>query len=257
MKKNLFLKIICVCILFSKIYGSEYLSETSMYCLSKNHPHHVYLGPEGFLFDLNTHIQSVKVSGTKGFLGIRAGYEYLKPKAFYAGIDLLSAISNKSFHATSQGNHFQHSGNTGFGNVEIRLGYTFANQDVMLTPFLGIGAYAFGNNSHYFHFNESMVYYTAGMRSLLELSHSFNLGLNWKIFRTTDTEQKFKYLFAGQTIKPTDHNNMWGGEIGVPLIWHLGCAKRWDIQLEPYFLKLTFSEPQNIYGTRLLFGYRI
>jgi hypothetical protein len=57
-------------------------------------------------------------------------------------------------------------------------------------------------------------------------------------------------------IRHKDHSNMWGGEIGLPLVWHVSSRQRWDIQLEPYFLKLNFSEIQNIYGTRLLFGYR-
>jgi hypothetical protein len=47
-----------------------------------------------------------------------------------------------------------------------------------------------------------------------------------------------------------------GGEIGVPLTWCPGLGKRWNIQLEPYFRSLDFSEVQNIYGTRLLFDYR-
>lgn len=48
---------------------------------------------------------------------------------------------------------------------------------------------------------------------------------------------------------------MWGGEVGVPFIWWMGAAKRWDAQLEPYFLTFQFSERQNLYGLRLLFGY--
>ena len=126
----------------------------------------------------------------------------------------------------------------------------------LLTPFLGIGGYAFGNNGHYFHFHESMVYYTGGIRSLFELSRLFSLGLNLKIFRTDDTEQKFKFLFMDHRTKRTEYDNMWGGEIGIPLVWHVGSTRRWDVQLEPYFLKIGFSEVQNIYGTRLLFGYR-
>lgn len=48
---------------------------------------------------------------------------------------------------------------------------------------------------------------------------------------------------------------MWGGEIGVPLVWYFSKSKRWQAQLEPYFLSLNFTEVQNIYGARLLFGY--
>jgi len=251
--KNLFYKTICICISFSFVYADDCLSEKSTYCLLKNHPHHIYLGPEAFWCDLSIHIKNCKINGKKGFLGIRAGYEYLKPKAFYVGVDLLSAGSNKGFDGESAEYYCQNSSNAGFGNFEIRLGYAFARENLILTPFLGVGGYALGNNGPCFHFHESMVYYAAGMRSVVELNHFFNLGLNWKIFRIDDAERKIEYLLR----EYAEFDNTWGCEIGVPFIWRLGSSKRWDIQLEPYFLKLAFSELQNIYGTRLLFGYRI
>jgi hypothetical protein len=221
------------------------------------HSNYIYLGPEVFVFDLNTHVKNIKVDGVKVFGGLRLRYEYLKPKNFYAGLDLFSAVSNKSFNAKYHNIHFHQNNNiTGFSNFEFRLGYTFDPKHGMITPFLGAGGYYFANYGHHFHFREVMLYYAVGMRSLFELSHLFSLGVNWKVFHTTDTEQKFKYLFMGHIIKSKDHDNMWGGEIGIPLIWHVGSTKRWEIQLEPYFLKLNFSEVQNIYGTRLLFGYR-
>jgi len=67
-----------------------------------------------------------------------------------------------------------------------------------------------------------------------------------------NTTDKFRF----QHTKRYNSHGRWGGEIGVPLTWYPGSAKRWNIQLEPYFLSLDFSEVQNIYGTRLLFDYR-
>jgi len=254
MKKLIAFLILSIFLTSRNSYGDEgHLS-----CLSSEEtscPHHIYFGPELFLFDLNTHVKHIKVDGLKCFGGLRLRYEYLKPEAFYAGIDLFSAVSPKSFHAKSQRYHFhQNNGITGFGNFEFRLGYTFTCKNGIVSPFLGMGAYTFGNSGHHFHFRESMVYYTGGMRSLFELNCLFSLGMNWKVFRTDDTEQKFKYLFMGNKIKRTDHDNMWGGELGIPLVWHIGCTNRWEVQLEPYFLKFDFSEVQNIYGARLLFG---
>lgn len=245
--------------LFSLVYANAYGSEIPQQPKAVNEkcPHHIYLGPEFFLFDLNTHVDRMKVYGLNFFAGLRLRYEYLKPKAFYAGIDLFSAWSPNGSHAKFKKFHFhRNNNNIGFGNLELRLGYTFASGRKMFTPFLGIGAYSFGNYGSYFHFSESMFYYNFGMRSLFEVSRPFSVGINWKIFRTSDTEQKFKFLVEGHKIKLTDHDNMWGGEIGVPLVWYVGSKRRWEIQLEPYFLKLDFSEVQNIYGTRLLFGYR-
>ena len=258
------MKKLIVCLLFSAFfssvnsgYGNENPS-SQLKLENEKWPHRLYLGPEIFLFDLNTHVKNIKIDGLKCFEGLRFRYEYLKPKRVYAGVDFLSAVSYKSFNASSQGYHFhQNNGVTGFGNFELRLGYTFAYKNGMLTPFLGMGAYAFKTNGHYFHFRESMVYYAAGMRCLFELSRIFSIGLNWKAFRTDATEQRFKYVLMGQTITDKDYNDMWGGEIGVPLIWNIGATKRWNIQVEPYFLKLDFSEVQNIYGSRFLFGCRL
>jgi len=233
-------------------YGNE--NSLQLKTTTERCPHHIYIGPEIFLFDLNTHVKNIKIDGLKFFAGIRFRYEYLKPKALYAGVDLFSAVSNKGFHVTSHRYRFYKNNHViGFGNFEFRLGYTAAYKNNMITPFLGIGAYSFGGGAY---FSECMFYYAAGMRSVFELSQFFTMGLNWKVFHTDDTEQKIKFLLDGRKIKYTDRDNMWGGEIGVPFVWHIGSTKRWDVQLEPYFLKLDFSELQNIYGTRLLFGYR-
>jgi hypothetical protein len=254
MKKPVFFLISFLSFIRFDAYGNEPSSQLKS--INEKRPHHVYLGPEVFLFDLNMHVKSIKVSDLKVFEGLRLRYEYLKPKAFYAGVDLCSVVSIKGFNAKYHNFHFPKNNNiTGFSNLEFRLGYTFAPKNQMLTPFLGLGSYYFANYGHHFHFRESMVYYAAGIRSLFDLNQSFSLGLNLKVFRTDDTEQKFKYLFMGHKIKHVEHDNMWGGEIGVPCMWHIGSAKKWKIQLEPYFLKLDFSEVQNIYGTRLLFGY--
>lgn len=220
------------------------------------HPNHIYLGPDVFVFDLDTHVKTIKVHGLKLFEGLRLRYEYLKPHSLYGGLDLFSAVSNHSFQAKKHDIHFHKNNNiTGFSNFELRLGYAVSiEKKKLLTPFLGFGGYYFANYGHHFHFHEMMLYYAAGMRCAFEINPGFALGLNWKIFHTFDSDQKFKYKLR-RNITKKDHDNVWGGEIGIPIDWHVGSAKKWDIQLEPYFLKLAFSEVQNIYGIRLLFGY--
>lgn len=220
----------------------------------KPHPHHFYFGPEFQCYQLNTHIKDVKVHGTRFFWGFRLGYEYLKPKAFYFGIDLATTSTETDFKASKDREHISwHKADRGFGNLELRLGYTFAPEKWMVTPFLGFGLYDVFAIDHHDHqgFSEDFLYGTGGARAKYAFSSLFDLGLNLKVFRTFHAEQRFKY--EGGKVK--EHHNMWGGEIGTPLIWHIGSSNRWDVQLEPYFLKLDFSEVQNIYGTRLLFGY--
>lgn len=193
----------------------------------------------------------MRVHGAKFFLGLRLGYEYLKPEAFYFGIDILAAGANHGFHESFKGHRIpQSDGLAGFGFFELRFGYTLSSNKWLLTPFLCLGGYSFGSGSHH-HFDDGFSYFGGGIRSRYEISQIFNLGLNLKIFGSFDTDEHFRFL----GIKKSDHNGLWGGEVGLPLIWYVGSHKRWDIQLEPYFLKLDFAEVQNIYGLRLLFGY--
>lgn len=228
-------------------------SKAGMISTFRKNPNFIYFGPEIFCLDLNSHFNGVKVHGTKCFLGLKIGYEYLKPDAFYFGVDFLAAGANKGFHESFKGSHFpQSDGLTGFGNFEFRFGYTISTSRWLTTPFLCLGGYGFGSGTHHHHFSAGTSYFGLGAHSRYEVSEVFNLGVNFKIFSAFDRDEKWRFL----GLKRVTHDGLWGGEIGIPLIWRVGPQKRWDIQLEPYFLKLDFAEVQNIYGTRLLFGYR-
>jgi hypothetical protein len=236
----------------SNAHGNETAHKSINSIYSKN-AHHIYFGPVTFWFDINTHVKDVKIDDNKFFLGLNLGYEYLKPKAFYASIDLVSAGSNQGFRAIYKGYklHRDH-GLSGFGNIDVSFGYTFAPKIGLITPFVGLGGYTFGNGNHHFGFKESMGYASLGMRSQYEITKTLNTGLNVKIFPTFSTTKHYKH----RGLNRSEHDNIWGGEISIPFAWHIGTTRRWDIQLEPYFLKIGFSEIQNIYGLQLLFGYR-
>ena len=239
-------------IAISRVYANESALQ-NINTLSKKYPNNIYFGIDAFVFDLNTHFKGVKAEGCKFFIGLHLGYEYLKPSSFYFGTDLVCAEGNKSFHESYKHNHFPQSNeDTTFANLEFRFGYTFANQKNMITPFLGFGAYNFIDGSTHHYFNEGMGYYTGGIKYKRELTPALIVGLNAKLFASDNTRDKFRF----GDFKRSNHHGRWGGEIGVPIIWYLGLAKKWDVQLEPYFLKLDFSQVQNIYGTRLLFDYR-
>jgi hypothetical protein len=232
------------------LYGNE--PSLDMVSNAKKNPNNIYFGPEVFALNVNSHFNHVKVHGTKFFMGLRLGYEYLKPEFFYFGIDLLSAAANHGFHEKYKEYYIpQINGWIGFGAFELRFGYTFSPNRWLLTPFLCLGAYDFGGGPHHHRFDNGFSYLGGGIHSRYEVSRAFNVGLNLKIFSSMYHEEKFRFL----GVKKTTHNGLWGGEIGVPLIWRIGSHKRWDIQLEPYFLKLDFSEVQNAYGLRLLFDF--
>ena len=232
------------------LHGNE--PSLGMVSNAKKNPNNIYFGPEFFALNLNTHFNHVKVHGTKFFMGLKLGYEYLKPECFYCGLDLTAAAANRGFHEKYKEYYIpQTNGWIGFGAFDLRFGYTVAPECWLLTPFLCLGAYDFGGGSHHHNFDNGFSYLGGGLRSRYEVSRVFNVGLNLKIFSSMYHEEKLRFL----GIKKKTHNGLWGGEIGVPLLWHLGLRKRWNIQLEPYFLKLDFSETQNVYGTRLLFDF--
>lgn len=57
-----------------------------------------------------------------------------------------------------------------------------------------------------------------------------------------------------QTISFKDAS--WMMEIGVPLIWHIGSEKNWEIQVEPYYLQIPNGKRLHLLGSRLSFGFR-
>ena len=245
---------LCSGLLFASFVGAAEQPEQNL-SIEKNNPNRFYFGPEFLCYDMNVHVKDIRVHGARFFWGVRLGYEYLKPSAFYAGIDLMGTGSGVDFKASKNGHGLSwHRADRGFGNLEARFGYTFSPTNWMITPFLGVGMYNVYAIDHHNHqgFEENLPYATLGVRNAYAFTLRFSLGFDLKVFHTYAADQRFKFR-GGE--KKTHHNN-WGGEFGVPFLWRIGASRRWDIELEPYFLKLASSETQNIYGTRLLFGYR-
>ena len=141
-------------------------TKTDMISTFRKNPHFIYFGPEVFCLDLNSHFNGVRVDGAKFFLGLKVGYEYLKPDAFYFGIDVLLAGANKGFHESFQGVNFpQSNGLTGFGDLELRFGYTVSTSRWLTTPFACIGGYSFGSGTHHHYFSAGASYLGIGVHS--------------------------------------------------------------------------------------------
>jgi len=219
----------------------------------EQHPHRLYFGlPEFVWLDMKTDINGVQVDSSRPFWGIMLGYEYLKPNAFYAGIDLLSTATPHNFHAEFEGLDLSLDNNlSGFGTFDIRLGYTIGHEKWMFTPFAGIGAHVLLDEKHHGLW-ERMPYYSAGLRTKYIVSEIFDAGLNLQTWRTRNFMHKEFNCFLGKAISTPAG---WGGKIGLPLTWHFGPTRQWEFQVEPYVAKLLFSESQNAYGANLLFGY--
>ena len=144
----------------------------------------------------------------------------------------ISTGGNKGFNHSYKGAHFPKSwGLTGFGNIELRLGYTFSPENWLVTPFLGLGGYSFGYGNCYPHFEAESSYLTGGFYSQYPVSPTFNIRLNLKIFGSIYAIEKFKF----RRVKHSTHNGLWG--VGVPFIWLVGSTHRWDIRPWALFFK--------------------
>lgn len=214
-------------------------------------PHRFCLGLEFSELTVHENIDGVHVSGSNFFSGLHFGYEYLEPCSVYAGIDLFGLGSFRDFKAKqNEVNTNWKKSEKEFGNIELRLGYSFFSfRKLLISPFVGIGIFGIFSGDHYNDqgLREDLPYLAAGVRIKRGLCYALDLGLNGKVLRTFNAEQRFK--LADETVKSS--NNFLGCEIGIPLIWHIGCAGRWDFQLEPYYLRVA----NNVYGLRTLFGY--
>jgi hypothetical protein len=112
MKKLFFISIACGFFCGSNIHGDYESPQPNIMSIYKKNPHRIYFGPVAFWLNINTPVKNVKIEDTKFFWGLGLGYEYLKPKAVYAGINISSIGSDHGFRAKYQGHYFPRDGGT-------------------------------------------------------------------------------------------------------------------------------------------------
>ena len=241
--KNIIVKTLTALGLFTSIgYADEMLP-----CK----PNQIYFGPELIDISVKTTIQDVHIKGEKHFSGFRLGYEYLKPWAFYAGVDLLSTSSSHHFAATEYGRSIDSSDqHIGFGNLDLRFGYSTAPKNLFFTPFLGIGVYGLGTIAHNRGFHEGWAYLSTGLRSKFPINDVFSLGINLKCFKSFWAYEQFQNHNLNVKVFPCP----WGVDIGIPFDWNFNPKGTWTFQIEPYWTKLNLSEKQNVFGSKFLIG---
>ena len=227
--------------------------------------HRLYIGPDIFVEHARAKYTSrenkIDITSNTVFEGLRLGYDYLKPQAFYFGTDGLVAmgrtcVSNHStywsgYHPYGTNHRFKYS--PLFANIEQRYGYTFQSPISVkstLTPFAGIGWYYTRLQFDSSHPSANWFYGAAGLRATQEFCENFDVGFNLKAM----------YAFAGRRTGSRGQvkenvRNVWGYEVALPLTWHVGASKKWDLQFQPYLLKLDVNSISHIWGARLEAGY--
>lgn len=218
-------------------------------------PHHLYFGPIFFGFSLNNHIENLCIHGQKFFGGLQLGYDYIYPRSFYVGADGFLSVGNNNFQVSKKNNKrksiTQKSDEAHCNGYEVRAGYTLDTDRWIYSPYLGIGGYHF--HTHLFHkdtFTECISYTSGGVRVKYDFNQFFNFGIYAKVFKSFYTKQRYKQHKCKTNF--CDRAD-WGGEIAFPLTWCIGIIRQWGLQFEPFFLFLSFSEKQNLYGFRFLF----
>ena len=155
-----------------------------------------------------------KNSFNREYWGIRLGCEYFKPWSYYCGFDFESGCPGGN-------NPWNYSLNT-------RLGYTFATENLMLTPF--VGTILFGP-----HYAGVYKYVSGGLRSLITVYSRTDFGVNLTIFT------------------PLNHRFLSFEEIALPINFH--PTNHCDVRFEPYFMD-TLDNQWPGFGSRFLIGYR-
>ncbi|MGR3973647.1 MAG: hypothetical protein QRY72_03650 [Candidatus Rhabdochlamydia sp.] len=255
----------------SVVYGAQPTTPL-LQPIDEAYPNSVYFGPELFAYrakmDFKTTTNGTEtihtqVRGTRFFAGATIGYQYLTPDEVYAGIDFTHAIATVDFKATNAtaSSFGWTKGDRLFGSVEGRLGYSFAPTDWRVTPYAGAGLRMMTSlDTHNKEgFKSRLPYATVGALSEYSICGSTKIGLNLKVLRTFNAYQRFAYNNvpaegAATVVRDTSSHDVWGGEVGIPVSFEIGDTKRWDVQVEPYFL--TMGKTQDVYGANVLFGYR-
>lgn len=233
-------------LLFVGLLGCSTLSAKELY---KTNPHRLYFGLECLELKVDSHVKNVQIKGTKNLTGFRLGYEYLDPWAFYAGVDLMSAIGSHGFHARINDQPIPSSNQpSGLANLDLRGGYTIGSRKSSYAFFLGTGSYYLGSAVHNRGVREGWLYLSSGLRSLFNVNDVFSMGINLKA-----TKSVVGYTqFCNHDLSIKENRYFWGGEIGVPFVWSFNPARSWTFQLEPYWGRLNFSQNQQVLGSKFL-----
>lgn len=185
------------------------------------------------------------------------GYEYHKEDALYAGVDFkLSPLVNLDSESSGPKEFSVDEKDTDFSeldywtNMEIRLGYNFSLGNIHnVVPYISVGYSHFNFTNKDFELKQ-LGYLSFGLKTYHTVGPIFQIGTHIRTYRNL----MVNYNALGRTY--ASGKKEWKVEFGLPLIWHVGDTKQWEILLEPYYIQLPTTYNAEFLGTRLTFGYR-
>ena len=238
--------------------------------------HRVYLNPDVFYNtsddatvkykflkneDKTNKDESTKISRkTKGLaVGLRGGYEYYAPNYIYGGVEGTYAIGSVDYTRTGKEKGvasptIHASSDVDFFNYEGRLGYTFEEDQIVVTPFLGAGlGWIHPESSDTPIPRADFGYLAAGGRLKLAVDLNVDLGVNFQLLRSIVGKQTSVDDSSPNKVR-TKAIHQWGYEAAVPFTWHTDDS-RWNVQVEPYLFQLPTRAEDLFLGTQLSLGH--
>jgi hypothetical protein len=269
MKKTSMTILLTALLSLSSSLRAEPITKVEITTSDESDAKRIYIGPEfmwsHFRGGLKTKWHDYCFKKNVYYGGIRLGYEYLKPEAYYLNTDAIIALGSEHKHIIKEKNdilrdkkiayHVKKAvkGHRGHAwlNIEQRLGYTFASS---LIPRCTISFYG-APGYHYEHIRKNIAqwwYLATGVKTLQQFGEGFLVGCDVKVMYAFGAHRH------GNLILPVSLGNrsFWGYEFGTPLVWTLGECQRFDIELKPYILKLNTNSSETIFGARAEFGYK-
>jgi hypothetical protein len=215
----------------------------------------LYIGPDVFWADESPTLKHAHVRDESVYYGLRIGYDYYQPNTCYAGFDGLYAFGRMHLHAKNRhGERYSHMASAGFANAEGRVGYNFFSQEAFyFSPYVGIGGYYV--RPYHVDFTQNWLYAALGVKANYVVGPVFTFGVNVKGMSAFYLSQKFrKHNIVGS--EHTARDNL-GYEIALPFSWKIGTPgdRSWNVDLQPYYLKLNTKTAANVAGLRMTFGY--
>jgi hypothetical protein len=182
---------------------------------------------------------------------VNLGYERIKSDSIYVGIDVnLNAFWNPNGKVDNT-YRLDHS-----LNGEIRVGYNLSlSVRDSVRPYISLGHTVYSLEKAHGN-TKNLSLGSGGIKYLHQFSDTFEMGIHLK--GSVGFAQK-RYLLdetKDSLMVVNVDNSVWVPEFGIPMNWHVGQNKNWEIQFEPYYIQIPNLDRTHIMGSRLALGYR-
>ncbi len=228
--------------------------------------HKIYLKPDFFwglptsdqLYDEESESYISKKISRPFYKGIDLSYEWEKPNSLYFSAQWTNSIASvKKTLTSSLGETRSYDLEQSFSNIEARVGRSFQQEGTSLAmvPYVALGRYG-GSDTCFvegerYEENVDVLYAALGNKLMFHFGKIFDIGVNLKLMRPVYVHLEDPFMEASLKINEII---ALGYEAAAPIVCHLADGA-WEIQLEPYLLKLNTNDANRFVGGRLAIGH--